>query len=55
MTTIWVSMKTKSMLKRLKQHPRETYEDVVRRLIDFYLEHSPAPIRAEREVVKKHE
>ena len=55
MTTIYVSTKTKSILKKLKRHPRESYEDVVKRLIEFYLEHSPAPVRAEREVVEKHE
>ena len=55
MTTIWVSLETKSILKKLKRHPKESYEDVVRRLIDFYLEHSPAPLRAEREVLGKYE
>jgi len=55
LTTVWVSLETKSILDRLKKHPRESYEDVIKRLIEFYLEHSPAPVRAEREVVEKHE
>jgi len=35
-TTIHVSQKTKDRLGALKVHPRETYEDVIVRLIDFY-------------------
>jgi predicted CopG family antitoxin len=32
-TTIAVSMETKEKLDRLKVHPREPYEDVIKRLI----------------------
>jgi len=32
-TTIKLSAETKKILEGLKQHPRETYEDVIRRLI----------------------
>lgn len=38
MTTIHVSEKTKDKLISLKQHKRETYEDVILRLIEFYEE-----------------
>ena len=33
-TTIAVSKETKKILDRLKIHPREPYEDVIRRLIE---------------------
>jgi len=33
-TTIKLSAETKKMLERLKEHRRESYEDVIRRLID---------------------
>ena len=33
-----VSEKTKSLLDQLKQHPRETYDDVLRRLIKYFKE-----------------
>jgi predicted nucleotidyltransferase len=32
-TTIKLSAESKKMLEELKRHPRETYEDVIRRLI----------------------
>ena len=34
--TIKVSAEVKRKLDSLKVHPRETYEDVIRRLIEFY-------------------
>jgi len=34
--TIKVSAEVKRKLDSLKVHPRETYEDVIRRLIDSY-------------------
>ncbi|QYZ80468.1 hypothetical protein E2N92_12065 [Methanofollis formosanus] len=33
-TTVWMSPETKKRLKEMKRHPRETYEDVILRLID---------------------
>jgi len=35
-TTIQVSVELKELLNKLKIHPRETYEDVIRRLVDTY-------------------
>jgi len=32
-SVIRISLKTKKILEELKIHPRETYEDVIRRLI----------------------
>ena len=37
-TTIRVSKELKEMLDKLKIHPRETNEDVIRRLINVYME-----------------
>ena len=37
-TTIHISEETKGKLISLKQHRRETYEDVILRLIEFYEE-----------------
>ena len=37
-TTIHISEETKNKLISLKQHKRETYEDVILRLIEFYEE-----------------
>ncbi|MEM4286939.1 MAG: BfmA/BtgA family mobilization protein [Candidatus Caldarchaeum sp.] len=36
MTTVKVSQQTIEELQKLKQHFRETYEDVIKRLIEFY-------------------
>ncbi len=33
---IRVSAKTKILLNQLKQHPRETYDDILRRLIKYF-------------------
>jgi hypothetical protein len=35
-STIKVKPTTKEALEALKVHPRETYEDVILRLVDFY-------------------
>jgi len=32
-TTIWISKETKRKLDRLKVHPRETYEEVINRIV----------------------
>jgi len=34
MTTIQVSKETKAKLEKLKVHPREPYEDVIKRLLE---------------------
>ena len=33
-TTIQISVETKGRLEKAKIHPRETYEDVIKRLLD---------------------
>jgi len=33
-TTIQLSVETKERLEKAKIHPRETYEDVIKRLLD---------------------
>jgi hypothetical protein len=35
-STIKVKPTTKEALEALKVHPRETYEDIILRLVDFY-------------------
>jgi len=35
-TTIKISLETRNQLLKLKVHPRETYEDVIRRLIKMH-------------------
>jgi predicted transcriptional regulator len=44
-TTVWMSPETKRRLKGMKQHPRETYEDVIVRLID--ITEDPEPLSDE--------
>lgn len=34
-TTIRISQKTKSIMDKIKIHPRETYEDIILRLINI--------------------
>ena len=36
-STIYLSKATKDELSKLKKHPRETYEDVIKRLLEVYL------------------
>jgi len=33
-TTVWVSPETKKRLAGMKRYPRETFDDVIRRLMD---------------------
>jgi predicted transcriptional regulator len=40
-TTVWMSPETKKRLEGLKRHPRETYEDVIVRLIDASEDREP--------------
>jgi predicted CopG family antitoxin len=35
-TTIQISNETRDELNALKVHPREPYEEVIRRLLEFY-------------------
>ena len=37
--TIKISEEIKMKLDEIKIHPRETYDDVIRRLVDFYEKH----------------
>ena len=39
-TSIRIGRDTIEELKKLKIHPRETYDDVIRRLIEFYKKHT---------------
>ena len=39
-TTIQLHIETKDMLEKLKQHPRETYDDVISRLVTKSLKKS---------------
>ena len=43
-TTIRMSGETKALLDGLKQNPRETYDDVVRRLAQMAYDHEPLTI-----------
>ena len=54
-TTLQVSRELKAELDKLKVHPRETYEDVLRRLVEAYKEreahergHSKRPLLRRR-------
>ncbi len=40
--SIRIGKDTKEELGKLKIHPRETYDDVIKRLIEFYKSHSIA-------------
>ncbi|MCE5337276.1 MAG: hypothetical protein LLF90_01120 [Methanomicrobiaceae archaeon] len=33
-TTVWASQETKKRLAEMKRYPRETFDDVIRRLMD---------------------
>lgn len=46
--TIAVESSTKSVLAMLKQHPRETYDDVIRRLVEGAARDHVAREREER-------
>ena len=37
--TIKISEEIKTKLDEIKIHPRETYDDIIRRLVDFYERH----------------
>jgi len=37
--TIKISEEIKTKLDEIKIHPRETYDDIIRRLVDFYEKH----------------
>jgi hypothetical protein len=34
MSTIWISQEAKDKMNKIKIHPRETYEDIVLRLLE---------------------
>jgi hypothetical protein len=42
---IYLKASTKKQLKQLKMIEREPYDNVVKRLISFYLEHQPSKIQ----------
>jgi predicted CopG family antitoxin len=35
-TTIWISKETKKKLLKQKNYPRETFDDIINRLIESY-------------------
>ncbi len=40
-TTVWVSQETKKWLAGMKRYPRETFDDVIRRLMDIAEDDEP--------------
>jgi len=40
-TTVWVTPENKSRLAALKRHPKESYNDVIARLIDMAVDDEP--------------
>ncbi|GLI46824.1 DUF7557 family protein [Methanoculleus bourgensis] len=40
-TTVWVSQETKKRLVGMKRYPRETFDDVIRRLMDTVEDDEP--------------
>jgi len=40
-TTVWITPENKSRLAGLKRHPKESYNDVIARLIDMAVDDEP--------------
>jgi len=40
-TTVWITPENKSRLEGLKRHPKESYNDVIGRLIDMAVDDEP--------------
>ena len=40
-TTVWITPENKSRLAALKRHPKESYNDVIARLIDMAVDDEP--------------
>ncbi|MDD3622438.1 MAG: hypothetical protein PHQ81_08535 [Methanofollis sp.] len=40
-TTIWIDPENKNRLEHLKRHPKESYNDVISRLIDMAVDDEP--------------
>lgn len=40
-TTVWITPENKSRLAALKRHPKESYNDVIARLIDMVVDDEP--------------
>ncbi|WP_332450028.1 DUF7557 family protein [Methanoculleus sp.] len=40
-TTVWITPENKSRLEGLKRHPKESYNDVIARLIDMAVDGEP--------------
>jgi len=40
-TTVWITPENKSRLEGLKRHPKESYNDVIARLIDMAVDDEP--------------
>ncbi|MDK2989930.1 MAG: hypothetical protein PWR16_1459 [Methanoculleus sp.] len=47
-TTVWVSRETKERLAGMKRYPRETFDDVIRRLMDSAEDEEPLSAEAIR-------
>lgn len=40
-TTVWITPENKSRLETLKRHPKESYNDVIARLLDMAIDDEP--------------
>lgn len=40
-TTVWITLANKDRLEGLKRHPRESYNDVIGRLLDMTVDDEP--------------
>ncbi|HQD25195.1 MULTISPECIES: hypothetical protein [Methanoculleus] len=40
-TTVWITPENKSRLEALKRHPKESYNDVIARLLDMAIDDEP--------------
>ncbi len=40
-TTVWITLANKDRLEGLKRHPKESYNDVIGRLLDMAVDEAP--------------
>ncbi len=53
MVRITISLETAARLRALKRHPRESYNDVIVRLLEDYEDSSPEALRRYAAIVKE--
>jgi predicted DNA-binding protein len=53
MVRIRISVETRDRLRAMKRHPRETYGEVIERLLDDYEDTSPAALRRYDRIAKE--